>query len=54
MGNKDLAMSKVTRQLKNKELLFSHMRKELDSKSTRIKNLEAIIAKTGSNHKLFA
>ena len=46
MGNKDLALSKITSQLKNKEILFSHMRKELDSKSARIKNLESILSKT--------
>ena len=48
MGNKDLALSKITSQLRNKELLFTHMRKELDSKSSRIKNLESMIAKNGS------
>ena len=54
MGHKDLALSKLTSQLKNKNILFSYMRKELHSKSAQIKNLKSIIAKNDLKQNLIA
>ena len=43
MSQKELQILKINQQLQSKEVLFTHLRKELDVKSTRIKNLEVVI-----------